>query len=406
MLNTTATLVRNAQNLTDTIQTHILTFWNTPLGKTTITAILTIGIISIIYFLIKKLTKQQIIDTATTSAAILLACVIAGVGATLAGSNMLVFALAAAVLAAYTGLSHSMQNAGTLFLGTVFGLLAGQIIVHMFGWSLVTAMGAIATGLLIGVILRLDTDSTRGLAVTALFGAALGMATGDQLIVDRAIAVIIGASAGILVALLPWPNNALKQARKEMTNLRQNVGNLLADLSLTMATPVSITSSTALLDRSRQLLEKSNEVEQLVEEARTNARLSPFISAPDTVGKLVIDWTKLEHAVESVNTVCRDVHDAVIAGHKMWPTSVSLTLGEVSELFTVETTTKEMQPIKVSQSVADIRNVEDTGVLLLQSSVLNQAKRLGTTATTTPDAVASDAKKVEDVIPFLFHHSK
>ena len=337
-------------------------------------------------------------------AALLVSVSVAWLVAAWLGGSSPIFASAAALVATYTGLKSSVVEGRVFVVTAAVGLVLGQVTAHVVSWSLAAALAAVGVSCAAGVVCRLKVATTRTLASTALFAAALGTGAGDHVVVDRVLELLVGVLVGVVVAGLPWPNNTLDRARAQVEVLAGEVSVLLSDVASAVAFPVSSVASTRLLDRSRVLLARAREVDGFVGEALEHVQLSPFVSSASTGEVLAVRWTVVRHVVEQTNSLCRDVADAAGRDVRVWPTEFSVAVGLVSDM--MAGTAGDDAQVRVGQVLsaarAQVRGTGDTVELMTHGAAVAQLSRLASTVAATPPAsVTLDAPVLTDVVPVL-----
>ena len=148
------------------------------------------------------------------------------VAADLLGNQIPVFAPLAAVLTVQVTLWQSVSRGLQRVAGVMVGVLVAGAFAHLAGihtWSIAVV---IFVSLLLGRALRLGTQGSIQVPISALLVLVLGATTGGYGF-DRVVDTAIGAACGILVNLAVFPRIHLGEASARVSSLAEGLASLV-----------------------------------------------------------------------------------------------------------------------------------------------------------------------------------
>ena len=148
------------------------------------------------------------------------------VTANLLGNQIPVFAPLAAVLTVQVTIWQSVSRGLQRVAGVMVGVLVASAFAHVAGihaWSIAVV---IFVSLLLGRAMRLGTQGSIQVPISALLVLVLGATTGGYGI-DRVVDTAIGAACGILVNLAVFPRIHLGEANARVRSLAEGLGSLV-----------------------------------------------------------------------------------------------------------------------------------------------------------------------------------
>ena len=148
------------------------------------------------------------------------------VTANLLGNQIPVFAPLAAVLTVQVTIWQSVSRGLQRVAGVMVGVLVASAFAHVAGihaWSIAVV---IFVSLLLGRAMRLGTQGSIQVPISALLVLVLGATTGGYG-VDRVGDTAIGAACGILVNLAVFPRIHLGEANARVRSLAEGLGSLV-----------------------------------------------------------------------------------------------------------------------------------------------------------------------------------
>jgi uncharacterized membrane protein YgaE (UPF0421/DUF939 family) len=152
------------------------------------------------------------------------------VTADLLGNQIPVFAPLAAVLTVQVTLWQSVSRGLQRVAGVMVGVLVAGAFARLAGihaWSIAVV---IFVALLLGRALRLGTQGSIQVPISALLVLVLGATTGGYGF-DRVIDTAIGAGCGILVNLVAFPRTHLEEAAARVRGLAQGLAALVESVA-------------------------------------------------------------------------------------------------------------------------------------------------------------------------------
>jgi len=152
------------------------------------------------------------------------------VAADLLGNQIPVFAPLAAVLTVQVTLWQSVSRGLQRVAGVMVGVLVAGAFAQLAGihtWSIAVV---IFVSLLLGRALRLGTQGSIQVPISALLVLVLGATTGGYGL-DRVVDTAIGAACGILVNLIVFPRTHLEEAEARVHGLAEALGALVESVA-------------------------------------------------------------------------------------------------------------------------------------------------------------------------------
>jgi hypothetical protein len=148
------------------------------------------------------------------------------VAANLLGNQIPVFAPLAAVLTVQVTIWQSVSRGLQRVAGVVVGVLVASAFAHVAGIHAWSISVVIFVSLLVGRAMRLGTQGSIQVPISALLVLVLGATTGGYGL-DRVVDTAIGAACGILVNLAVFPRIHLGEANARVRSLAEGLGSLV-----------------------------------------------------------------------------------------------------------------------------------------------------------------------------------
>ena len=198
--------------------------------------------------------------------------------ADLLGNQIPVFAPLAAVLTVqvtvWQSVSRGLQRVAGVMVGVVVAGAFAQV-AGIHAWSIALV---IFVSLLVGRALRLGTQGSIQVPISALLVLVLGATLGGYGF-DRVIDTAIGAACGILVNLIVFPRTHLDEAEARVRGVAERAGGAGGDGSPATSTRASRLrpprTPTTLLDAARQLGPEVTAAARVVSRAEEACRWNP-----------------------------------------------------------------------------------------------------------------------------------
>ena len=191
-------------------------------------------------------------------------------------------------------------------LGIFAGVGIGIVLVHTDLSSTVDVAIALAVGTAGGIVLRVGQRLNVQAAISALF--MIAVAGSSNAGIARVWETAIGSVVAIVVAALLWPPDPLRELRRRLERLRQELAADLAAVADDLATGSGAVAG-RMDDVRAHSLEASRDVFEL-EPARNALRLSPLRRADiDDVLRTEREITLAARLFRHARAVARDVAD-------------------------------------------------------------------------------------------------
>ena len=148
------------------------------------------------------------------------------VAANLLGNQIPVFAPLAAVLTVQVTIWRSVARGLQRVAGVMVGVLVAGVFAHLAGINTWSIAVVIFVSLLVGRAMRLGTQGSIQVPISALLVLVLGATTGGYGL-DRVVDTAIGAACGILVNLAVFPRIHLGEANARVRSLAEGLASLV-----------------------------------------------------------------------------------------------------------------------------------------------------------------------------------
>jgi uncharacterized membrane protein YgaE (UPF0421/DUF939 family) len=138
----------------------------------------------------------------------------------------------------FASVSISVERVLGVFVGVALGAALLRLDIGLLG----TVAAAVAAGTLVGILLRVGSTPNVEPAVSALFLIAFGAASTFHSGFARLWETAIGAVVAILVAVLVWPPDPVRELEHRLGRLRQELGADLAAVADDLANASGVLS--------------------------------------------------------------------------------------------------------------------------------------------------------------------
>jgi hypothetical protein len=329
-----------------------------------------------------------------------LAACAAWTAAVLVGIPTPVPAAVGAVITVALSLNRSLRMGFSLVGATAAALLVAFALYQWWGIHVWTVGVLVVVSLVIGRAMRLGPEGSLQIPVTALFVYVMGEALTDDLIVARIIATLLGVAIGLAFSMVAHPERPEERMTEQLSDLGGRLGALLVDMGDLSGDRLARRQATEWLTEARSLAVETRHLGEEIEELGLGRRLS--VGSERAVGRAIVDqYALLQQTSDHVNSIARGLFDATSRGAVRLPQGVGQMLTSTGEALTVhadamgrviadgDPATGVLEALDVveeerTRSVAELKNIDDTGALLLGGSLVSEvdqmAKRLAGTS--------------------------
>ncbi|MFZ4511549.1 MAG: FUSC family protein [Candidatus Nanopelagicales bacterium] len=320
----------------------------------------------------------------------------AWVAALLLGIEAPVPAAAGAVITVALSLNRSMRTGLSLVGATAAALLVAFALYQWWGLHVWTVGVLVIVSLVIGRLLRLGPEGSLQIPVTALFVYFLGEALTNDVIVTRIVATLLGVAIGLAFSFVAHPERPEERMTEQLSEIGGRLGALLVAMGHVSGDRLTRRQSTEWLTEARALAVETRHLGGEIEELGLGRRFS--VGSERAVGRAILDqYSLLQQTSDHVNSIARGLFDATSRGSVRLPEGVGQMLSSTGEALSVHADSMEraltdsdpatgvLAALEVveeerTRSVAELKEMDDTGALLLGGSLVNEvdqmAKRL------------------------------
>jgi len=224
----------------------------------------------------------------------------------LPGTRPLTAALTALLIVQVT-LVGTVTDTARRIVSVVVGVVVAIVFASVFGFSVATLAVLIAASLALGQLLRLGPHLLE-VPISAML--VLGVNGAQSAANDRIVETLIGAAAGVVVALLFPPTVRGRTAGAAVEEFAVELADLLEAVATQVPRPVTPEQTSQWLVRARQLSNSTDQIDQLLERARESRRLNPRAAGrPDPGPGLRSGLATLEHCAVALRAFYRSLSD-------------------------------------------------------------------------------------------------
>jgi hypothetical protein len=320
----------------------------------------------------------------------------AWVAALLLGIEAPVPAAAGAVITVALSLNRSMRTGLSLVGATAAALLVAFALYQWWGLHVWTVGVLVIVSLIIGRLLRLGPEGSLQIPVTALFVYFLGEALTNDVIVTRIVATLLGVAIGLAFSFVAHPERPEERMTEQLSEIGGRLGALLVAMGHVSGDRLTRRQSIEWLTEARALAVETRHLGGEIEELGLGRRFS--VGSERAVGRAILDqYSLLQQTSDHVNSIARGLFDATSRGSVRLPEGVGQMLSSTGEALSVHADSMEraltdsdpatgvLAALEIveeerTRSVAELKEMDDTGALLLGGSLVNEvdqmAKRL------------------------------
>ena len=308
-------------------------------------------------------------------------------------------AAAGAVITVALSLNRSMRTGLSLVGATAAALLVAFALYQWWGLHVWTVGVLVIVSLIIGRLLRLGPEGSLQIPVTALFVYFLGEALTNDVIVTRIVATLLGVAIGLAFSFVAHPERPEERMTEQLSEIGGRLGALLVAMGHVSGDRLTRRQATEWLTEARALAVETRHLGGEIEELGLGRRFS--VGSERAVGRAILDqYSLLQQTSDHVNSIARGLFDATSRGSVRLPEGVGQMLSSTGEALSVHADSMEraltdgdpatgvLAALEVveeerSRSVAELKEMDDTGALLLGGSLVSEvdqmAKRLAGT---------------------------
>lgn len=328
-----------------------------------------------------------------------LAACVAWIAALLLGIPAPVPAAVGAVITVSLSLNRSMRSGLSLVGATAAALVVAFALYQWWGLHVWTVGVLVMVSLIIGRLMRLGPEGSLQIPVTALFVYFMGEALTDDVIVARIIATLLGVAIGLIFSFVAHPERPEERITEQLSEIGGRLGALLVEVGEVSDDSLSRRQATQWLTEARSLAVETRHLGEEIDDLGLGKRFS--MGSERAIGRAIVEqFALLQQTSEHVNTIARGLFDATSRGAVRLPHGVGQMLSSTGEALAVHAdsldralsegpSTGVMAALDIveeerSRSVAELKEMDDTGALLLGGALVNQvdqmAKRLAGTS--------------------------
>jgi uncharacterized membrane protein YgaE (UPF0421/DUF939 family) len=300
------------------------------------------------------------------------------------------------VITVALSLNRSMRTGLSLVGATAAALLVAFALYQWWGLHVWTVGVLVIVSLVIGRLLRLGPEGSLQIPVTALFVYFLGEALTNDVIVTRIVATLLGVAIGLAFSFVAHPERPEERMTEQLSEIGGRLGALLVAMGHVSGDRLTRRQSTEWLTEARALAVETRHLGGEIEELGLGRRFS--VGSERAVGRAILDqYSLLQQTSDHVNSIARGLFDATSRGAVRLPEGVGQMLSSTGEALSVHADSMEraltdsdpatgvLAALEVveeerTRSVAELKEMDDTGALLLGGSLVNEvdqmAKRL------------------------------
>ena len=302
----------------------------------------------------------------------------------------------AAVLTVALSANRSLKTGFSLVVATAAALLIAFALYQVWGMHVWTAGVIVAVSLVIGRAMRLGADGALQIPATALFVYVLGEGLTNDVIIHRIAATLLGVVIGIAFSFIAHPETPEQRITEQLSELSSRLGVVLTDIGTHSAHGFTRDQATGWLSECRALAVEVRRLGETLDDLAIGSRVQVATGrARRTRAQAIRDqYTLLQQTTGQVNDIARGLFDATSRGDVAIPEGISAMLASTGVALSRHASSLASSieqggdpPTGVlnaldavgedrSQSVQSLKNVDDTGALLLGGAIVTEVDRM------------------------------
>lgn len=316
--------------------------------------------------------------------------------ASIAGIASPVPAAVAATLTVALSVNRSLRTGVSLLGATAAALLVAFALYQVWGLHVWTAGVIVAISLMIGRVMRLGPEGSLQIPATALFVYVLGEGLTDAVIIHRIAATLLGVVVGVVFSFIAHPETPEQRITEQMSDLSGRLADVLTDIGTKSVSGCSREQTARWLTECRTLAVEVRRLGESLDDLALGSRVKVASGrSRRSHGQAIRDqYSVLQQTTAQVNDIARGLFDATSRGTVVVPEGISAMLTSTGAALSVHASTLASSiadggdpPTGVihaldavvegrSRSVESLKSVDDTGALLLGSSIVTEVDRM------------------------------
>jgi len=296
------------------------------------------------------------------------------------------------VLTVALSLNRSLRTGVSLVGATAVALIVAFVLYQAWGLHVWTAGVIVAASLVIGRVMRLGAEGSLQIPATALFVYVLGENLTDEVILNRILATLLGVAVGVLFSLIAHPERPEERITENLSDLGHRLANLLVSMGDTAGERATRREAAEWLTQARRLSLEVRELGSEIDELALGRRFA--VGAERAVGRALRDqFALIESTCAHVNDIARGIFDATSRGSVVLPEGFGDLLASTGNALSIhadamprgledrDPDTGVLRALEVveedrSRTVATIKELDDTGALLLGGALVTEVDRM------------------------------
>lgn len=222
------------------------------------------------------------------------------------------FAPLAALLSMQLTIAESVTAAINRTLGVIAGVAVALAVGQFLGISVWSVSLVVLVSLVAGPRLRLKSQGTSQVAVSAMLVLFVGSGTAVGYSLLRTVETIIGAVVGVAVNAVLVPPNRVAEARSAVQELIARIAETLRALSSGLSEGMSVGAAYDLLERARSLRDPVTAAREAVQYADASLEFNPRgRRIREDLTELERTMAVLERTAAQTRSMARAVADAL-----------------------------------------------------------------------------------------------
>ena len=228
--------------------------------------------------------------------------------------------------------------------------------------------------------------------MTALFVYVLGDSLTDDVILHRILATLLGVAIGLVFSFVAHPERPEERITERLADLGGRLGALLKAMGGASGENLTRRQVTEWLTEARRLGVDTRQLGGEIEELGLGRRFS--VGSERAIGRAIADqYALLQQTSDHVNTIARGLFDATSGAVVRLPHGVGQMLASTGAALSVhadsldraiadgDPSTGVLEALEVveegrSRSVAELKDIDDTGALLLGGALVTEVDQM------------------------------